>query len=362
MTRLGRIGVAGIALAAAMLAAVPAEAQKKFNNETVTIGIIGGPWIDRVNAELKDEMAAAGITIKFVGGTAQDFLAKLIAAHGQHFDVDVVEIDDETYNSFRKGNFLAKLNLANIPNVGDMSHSMYDDYKVAYWASEPGMVYNVDKLKAAGVAPPQHYSDLANPALAGHVLLSDINTYMGYYEVLGLAYEHGGNETNPQPGFDFMSKMKLQSYGNSVATELQLFKSGDVWAAAIPAHIAVRMYDAGINVASVHPVIDGHKGATAHGYLGITKDRADQAAAEYFINAIVEPHVQERLYTEAATIPVDNTTMKKVVSQVRVDKSGTPFLQLNPDVVAQTWVPDFAKIDKRNWVQQWQRAVAAQSQ
>ena len=143
---------------------------------------------------------------------------------------------------------------------------------------------------------------------------------------------------------------------------MQLFKSGDVWAAAIPAHIAVRMYDAGINVASVHPVIDGHKGATAHGYLGITKDRANQAAAEYFINAIVEPHVQERLYTEAATIPVDNTTMKKVVSQVRVDKSGTPFLQLNPEVVAQTWVPDFATIDKRNWVQQWQRAVAAQPQ
>ncbi len=349
-------------LFAVLLAASPAAAQKKFDNVTVTIGIIGGPWIDRVNAELKDEMAAAGITMKFVGGTAQDFLAKLIAAHGQKFDIDVVEIDDTSYADFRRGNFLAKLNLADIPNLSDLDHSMYDDYKVAYWASEPGIVYNVDKLKAAGVAPPQHYSDLANPALAGHVMLSDINNYTGYYEILGMAYEHGGSESNPQPGFDLMSHMKLQSFGSSVATEIQLFKTGDVWAAAIPAHIGVRMFDADINVAAVHPVIDGHKGATAHGYLGITQNRDNQAAAEFFINAIIAPHLQERLYTEAATIPINNSSMAKVVNQVRVDASGTPFLQLKPEVVAQTWVPDFSKVDKRNWVRQWQRAVAAQPQ
>jgi putative spermidine/putrescine transport system substrate-binding protein len=350
------------ALCAVLFSLQPAAAQKKFDNVTVTIGIIGGPWIDRVNAELKDEMAAAGINMKFVGGTAQDFLAKLIAAHGQKFDIDVVEIDDTSYADFRRGNFLAKLNLANIPNLADLDHSMYDDYKVAYWASEPGIVYNVDKLKAAGIAPPQHYSDLANPGLAGHVMLSDINSYMGYYEILGMAYENGGNESNPQPGFDLMSKMKLQSFGSSVATEIQLFKTGDVWAAAIPAHIGVRMFDAGINIATFHPVIEGHKGATAHGYLGITQNRDNQAAAEYFINAIIAGHVQERLYTEAATIPINNSSMSKMLSQVRVDNAGTPFLQLKPEVVAQTWVPDFGKIDKRNWVRQWQRAVAAQPQ
>jgi hypothetical protein len=36
--------------------------------------------------------------------------------------------------------------------------------------------------------------------------------------------------------------------------------------------------------------------------------------------------------------------------------------ELMPDVAAQTWVPDFAKIDRRNRVRQWQRAVAAQPQ
>ena len=351
-----------IFLLSLLVSFTPALAQKKFDNATVTIGIIGGPWIDRVNAELKDEMAAAGITMKFVGGTAQDFLAKLIAAHGQKFDIDVVEIDDTSYADFRRGNFLAKLNLGNMPNLSDLDHSMYDDYKVAYWASEPGIVYNVEKLKAAGVPPIETYSDLANPKLAGHVLLSDINSYSGYYEILGLAYEHGGNESNPQPGFDLMSKMKLQSFGSSVATEIQLFKTGDVWAAAIPAHIGVRMFDAGIPTAAVHPVTAGHKGATAHGYLGITQNRDNQAAAEFFINAIIAPHLQERLYTEAATIPINNSSMTKVVNQVRIDAAGHPFLQLKPEVVAQTWVPDFGKIDKRAWVRAWQRAVAAQPQ
>lgn len=340
----------------------PARAQKKFDNVTLTIGIIGGPWIDRVQAELKDEMAAAGITMKFVGGTAQDFLSKLIAARGQKFDVDVVEIDDPTFPDFRRGNFLSKLNLANIPGTGDLNKTMFDDYKVAYWASEPGIVYNVDKFKAAGIPAPLTYSDLLHPGLAGRVLLSDINSYNAYYQILGMAYEHGGDEANPQPGFDLMAKMKLQSFGTSVATEIQLFKSGDVWAATIPAHIGVRMYDAGINVAAVHPTTAGHKGATARGYLGITQNRDNQAAAEFFINAIIQPHVQKRLYTEAATIPVNNATMREVVNIVKRDQSGTPFLQLQPDVVGQTWVPDFARIDHRNWVRAWQRAVAAQPQ
>jgi putative spermidine/putrescine transport system substrate-binding protein len=360
----GRRLLSATLLGAALMAAQAgsATAQQKFDNVTITIGTFGGPWIDRIVGGLTDEMKAAGITMKFVGGSSTDFLAKMIAAKGQASPFDVVEIADETYDDFRKSDFLAKLELDNIPNRTAIDKSMYDDYKVANWASEPGIIYNVDKLQAAGIKPPQSFSDLANPALKGRVLLADITSYMGYYQVIGLAYENGGNEKNTQPGFDLMAKIHPQSYATSVATELQLFSAGDVWVAASPAHLAIRMFDAGVNVATIHPTIAGHKGALAHGYLAVTKDSKNKAAAEHYINAMISPRMQELLYVQAATIPVNEETMRKVLSDVRVDKAGQPFLQIEPKTVAQTWTPAFADIDKRDFTRRWQRAVAAQSE
>lgn len=337
-----------------------ARAQPKFANATITIATFGGPWIDRITAELAAPMAEAGIKMQFVGGTSADFLAKMIAGRGQAAPFDVVEIADETYDDFRRADFLAKLELASLTNLSHLDHSSYDDYKVANWATEPAMIYNVDRFKAIGVAPPTRYTDLTNPALKGHVLLSDINTYNGYYQVVGLAWENGGNDKNLEPGFAMMEKIKPQSYGSSVATEMQLFSSGDVWAAALPAHLAIRMFDSGVNVATVHPVINGHKVALARGYLAVTKGSPNQAAAEYYINQMISTHMQERLYTQAATIPVNVDTMKQVIGSVRVDKAGKPFLQMDPAILADAWAPAFADINKRDWARRWQRAVAAQ--
>jgi putative spermidine/putrescine transport system substrate-binding protein len=336
--------------------------QKTFADVTIIVGTHGGPWVDRIVAGLGDEMKAAGITLKFVAGTSSDFLAKMIAARGQAPPFDVIEIADETYDDFRKANFLAKLDRANIPNLAAVDASMYDDYRVANWASEPGIIYNVDKLKAAGIQPPQRFSDLADPALAGRVLLADVGNYMGYYQVIGLAYENGGSEKNLQPGFDMMAKIRPHSYATSAATQMQLFAAGDIWASAAAAHLAIRLFDAGVNVATVHPTIAGHKGALAHGYLAVSRDSKNQAAAEAYINAMTSSRMQEMLYLDAATIPINEETMRKVLGDARVDKSGTPFLQIEPKTVAQEWTPVFADVDKRDFARRWQRAVAAQSE
>jgi spermidine/putrescine-binding protein len=141
---------------------------------------------------------------------------------------------------------------------------------------------------------------------------------------------------------------------------MQLFASGDVWAAASPAHLAIRMFDAGTNVATVHPVIQGHKVALARGYLAVTKGSPNQAAAEYYINSMIDTHMQERLYTQAATIPVNVDTMKQIIADVRVDKAGKAFLVMDPALLADAWAPPFALINKRDWARRWQQAVARQ--
>jgi len=350
----------GLTVAAALAVTSGAAVAKKFDDVTLTIATFGGPWADRLTAELKDKMAAEGITMKFVGGGTEEFLAQLIAARGQTPPFDVVEVSEATYPDLLRGEFLQKLDLSAIPNKDQLAEGMYNDYRVGYWATEPGILYNIEKLKAAGIAPPQHYSDLANPALAGRVLLSDITGYMGYYQVLGLAYENGGSVKDPQPGFDKMAEIKPHSYSGSVATTLQLFKSGDVWVGAFPAHLGIRMAKAGIDMAAVHPVIDGHKGALSLGYLAVPARSPNKAAAEFFINAVIDQTVQKNLYEWAATIPTNTNTMKQVIGDLVLDSEGRPFLQMDPAVVAKTWQPDLSEVNKRNWVRSWQRAVAAQ--
>jgi putative spermidine/putrescine transport system substrate-binding protein len=354
-----RAVLSGLAGAAALPAAGRAQG-KKFNDASITVATFAGPWIDRINAELGASMKDAGINMHFVGGMSEDFLAKMIASRGQSPPFNVMEIADETYADFRRGDFLAKLNFANLPNLSHLDHSSYDDYQVANWATEPAIIYNVDKFNAIGLPPPKTYTDLINPALRGHVLLSDVNTYNGYYEVLGLAFENGGDEKNPEPGFTMMEKIKPQSYTASVATTMQLYSSGDVWASTSSAHLAIRIFDSGVNVATVHPVIKGHKVALARGYLAVVKGSPDQDVSEYYINQMISTHMQDRLYLEAATIPVNLDSFKDVASKIRVDKAGKPFLIMDPASLANAWVPDFAAINKRDWVRRWQRAVAAQ--
>ena len=348
--------VLGAAVALSLVA--PASAQKKFNDVTITVATFGGPWIDRIKAELAAPLAEAGITMNFVAGTSTEFLAKLIAARGQAAPFDVVEIADETYGDFRTGEFLEKLTAANLPNLRFLDKSMYDEFKVANWASQPGIVYNVEKFAAAGVAPPAKFSDLANPALKGKVLLSDISGYAAYYQLTGLAYENGGSEKNPDPGFAMMKQINPHSFSTSVATTLQLFNGGDVWAAIVPVHLGIRMFDAGLPLSAVHPTINGRKGAIARGYLGVSKGSKQLAAAEHYINAMIDTGMQERLYTQAATIPVNRVTMEKVRGTVKLDKAGQPFLMMDPAIVAQMWSPDYAVIDKRDWARRWQRSIA----
>lgn len=348
--------VLGAAIALSLVA--PATAQKKFNDVTITIATFGGPWIDRIKLELAAPLAAEGITMNFVAGSSAEFLAKLIAARGQPAPFDVVEIADETYGDFRAGDFLEKMNAANLPNLKFLDKSMYDEFKVANWASQPGIVYNVEKFAAAGIAPPTKYSDLANPALKGKVLLSDISGYAAYYQITGLAFENGGSDKNPDAGFAMMKKINAHSYSTSVATTLQLFNGGDVWAGIVPVHLGIRMFDAGLPLSAVHPTINGHKGAIARGYLGVSKGSKQLAAAEYYINAMIDTGMQERLYTQAATIPVNRVTMEKVRGTVKVDKAGQPFLLMDPAIVAQMWSPDYAVIDKRDWARRWQRSIA----
>jgi putative spermidine/putrescine transport system substrate-binding protein len=328
----------------------------------IRVGILGATWTDRLSKAVKPELDANHIAAEYLAGGAVEWLPRLLAARGQVPPVDVVEVDDQTTPDLRSADLLVKLDPAKIPNLKELDPSLHDDYRVAYWVADQALLYNVDKFRAAGIPAPTRYTDLADPRLRGRVLLPDISHYSSTFVLLALAYENGGSESNLKPGFDLLQRIQPHSYTASAAPVVQLFQAGDVWASPFSAHIAVRLSDAGLNIAVVHPKVEGRSAMISHGYLAIPKGSRDPDAANRFINAAIAAQVQKKLYDDTAIIPVNTIALDAALAEKDVGRVPRSSLEaLDAKVIATGWAPDFARLDRRDFAQRWQRAIDAQS-
>ena len=347
--------LAGVAVAPSALAQI--EPPAKPFDVTLRVATFPGTWTAAIRKEIGAALTKAGITLEFVGGNSSEFLAKLVTARGRSVPFDVIEIGDDTYPDFRAADFLEKIDHAKIPNLSKIDRSLYDEYIVSNWLSEPSIVYNADKFKEAGIPAPKRFSDLANPALKGRVLFPDITSYNVYYLVTALARENGGSEADPTAGFEMIKTISPHSAVSKSGTVAQLFQTGEVWAAIWGAHIGQRIAQSGINISVVHPPVKDGKVAIARGFLGVAKGSPNKAAAEYYINAILTKGVQAQFSTEYGMVPVTTEARAVARNDSGKDKSGSPFLILDDEVVAKAWWPDYNVIDKRDWARRFQRAL-----
>ena len=135
------------AFAAIAIAASPAVAEGRFDGVTLTVGTFGGSWKDRIAEYIAPKFEAEGGKLEFITGNPRNLLSKLIAARGQDAPMDVVEIAESTWADLKEGDFVAKYNKDNIPNLAGLDSAMYDEYRVGNWLTEIGIVYDIDKFK-----------------------------------------------------------------------------------------------------------------------------------------------------------------------------------------------------------------------
>ena len=105
----------------------------------------------------------------------------MLAARGRQPPFDVVLLDDAVQDAAIKAGVLAKLDPELVPNLRKLyprarNPQGYGPYAIFY---SIGIVYNKDKLKAAGIAEPTSWADLFNPKLAGHISIPDISLPQG---------------------------------------------------------------------------------------------------------------------------------------------------------------------------------------
>ncbi|HTV37003.1 MAG TPA: extracellular solute-binding protein, partial [Xanthobacteraceae bacterium] len=251
-----------------------------------------------------------GVKIEWTHGNPSDFFAKMLAARGRAAPFDVVLLDDAVQDAAIRAGVLAKLDPALVPNLNELyprarNAQGYGPYAILY---SIGIVYNKDKLKAAGIAEPDSWQDLWNPKLAGHISVPDISLPQGADFVMKMAQLNGGNEANLIPGLAKIAQIKANSYYTSSNTLGQQLASGDVWVSVWTSGRAWAMINQGYPLGYVIP----KEGSV----LGI--DTVDMVAgtthpkkAQEFINMQIDPLSQLGWAIEMAYGP-SNATLKSV--------------------------------------------------
>jgi putative spermidine/putrescine transport system substrate-binding protein len=285
--------------------------QAQTSNVTLKVATFGGHAGDVEKSYVGDRMTRmTGVKIEWTHGNPSDFFAKMLAARGREAPFDVVLLDDAVQDAAIKASVLAKLDPTLVPNLGELyprarNAEGYGPYAILY---SIGIVYNKDKLKAAGIAAPNSWQDLWNPKLAGHISVPDISLPQGADFVIKMAQLNGGSEANVVPGLKKIAQIKANSYYASSNTLGQQLASGDVWVSVWTSGRAWAMINQGYPVGYVIPKEGSILGIDT---VDMVESTAHPKEAQEFINMQIDPLSQLGWAVEMSYGP-SNATLKSV--------------------------------------------------
>jgi putative spermidine/putrescine transport system substrate-binding protein len=352
MSTLKILAITGLVCTVGVGACPGAASAGQFDGVTVRFGTFGGKWRDIVEGHVARAFEKEGGKIEYVLGQPANNVAKLIAARGQEPPFDLLETMDNFLPQLGVGNFTEKLDLAQLPNLGQLDKSMYDNAKVMIWITEEGIIYNRQKFVEAGIPAPTRYLDLADPRLKGKVSLPDISAGGAIPAIVGMSYEGGGSEADIGPGLELVKKIAPSSFWSSSSNLQTMLANGDVWAAAAQAGNVQRLkgkVDLGI---VFPPVTQGKGGVLKQGYLVKIKGGKNTNAIEWIINQFLSKPMQIAVLTEGGQVPVHKGALAEL--QANPDYS---FLRLSAEDFAKMYSVDFSKVNEAAYVQRWNRTI-----
>lgn len=321
--------MAGAALAAPAIWGTSAVAQIRRGDE-LTVGVWGG-----VQERIVREFCAAplerqhGVRINFVLGGTPERRARAYAERGRpSFDVIYLNIS-ESRRAVRDG--VTQAPTANVPNFENLYPlARLGGYGVAF---NPVTIVYDRRLVAS---PMTSWRDFWRDDLRGKVIWPTFPGAQGTSALLMAAKVFGGSETNVDPAFQNIARLK--PFAAIQGSQDQLFGMFDngVGAASVEFGSFTRMYAESRNPNIV--IADPAEGqAVALNVACITAGTRNQALAEAWVNLHLSPECQrayaERIYYSPTIrnleLPAD-LTAKLVMGEEQVRK----LVDFDWDVVA----------------------------
>lgn len=345
-----------ILTALAVAATTPAAmAQEKlFDGVTLRIGTWGGPWRESQERLIAPKFVELGGTVEFVTGSPQANMSRLFAARGQIPPIDMIEMLDATLPVMVANDMLAPIDLDGVPNTAALQDFQYDGTKVASWATQEGICYDVGAYAELGLEPPVTFADLAAPELNARVIIPDINSGGGLSGLSAMAFATGGDTDNVGPALELIQSMGPILFWTQGGQAVAGFETGDILASVTHAGWCVRARRAGADVAFVHPVIDKDTvGVSKDGWLGIVKGTENYEAALWYVNEFLDVAFQADFAAESGVVPVNGESL----AIVGEDPLLAEMFVLDPAMIGKQLRIDYSTVDIGNWTDQWTRTV-----
>lgn len=350
-----RRGWVKLAVLAVALQASTAFAQaQRFDGVTLRVGTYGGLWKDTLHATVGKKFEALGGKVEYVIGSPAENFSKVVSARGRAVPIDMIEIGPAERIAMTRNGFLEDLPEGKMPSLPKLSVRIVDKQAIAHQMVQNGIVYRTDKFAEEKLRAPTKFEDLQDPRFAQRTIFPDVVNPQHWPAVAALAHGAGGSEASPERGFAEILKMKPLYYYAAATDLAQKLSSGDVIAAPSHAGMAVRLHNAGQQVAFVHPQIGNKRGEVEYNYLAIVKGTKNADAAAAFINIWLDTEPSAEFSKPVGAVPT-NRESRQILTK---DPVMNRFMLLSEKDIADAFTMDWNKVDVEKWRSSWTRAVS----
>ena len=320
--------------------------------DTLKINSFGGTFQEAVEKVVVPAFEAKyDTTVSVTTAISTDALTKLKASPRNAPALDVPYMDLAPIYQAKAAGLLQPMDRSKIPHLADMYDLAVDPegYWVAELVSMTGIAYNTEKVKT----PPTSWHDLWDPKFEGRVAISDVAGTAGYQFLVQAARLNGGDESDIDPGFKALSRMKrnIATIYKAPDEMSQLLTSGEAWIGPWYGDRLSSLKRKGAPVAFVTP----KEGAIAIlSAVCIAKGTRQRAAAHNFINSQISARVNKKFITTIAEGPTNKSVQldPKFLRENYIPygpKAMSALVSLDSKTIARN-LPD--------WISRWQSEIA----
>jgi putative spermidine/putrescine transport system substrate-binding protein len=255
-------------------------------DKSLIVGFDAGSFQDWLTQAVTKPFAAKyGANVLYDSTPETDRVAKAIISKGHRYN-DIEEFDSKDIAKVISGGAAEKLDKSIVTNWNDIAAPFRNDYWASIITYYFGIVYRKDKIPE-GITS---WFDLWKPAYKGRVGLPAFD-WEGFQWLIIINTLLGGSAADFSKGAAKISDYYKQQHPTTVTGSdngVQLFTSGQIWAAPFFDGRARQLQKAGIPVEYVFP----DEGAAALGEgLGLMLN-SNATLAEQYLNFALDPNNQ----------------------------------------------------------------------
>ncbi|MFN8590584.1 MAG: ABC transporter substrate-binding protein [Thermomicrobiales bacterium] len=316
---------AGAAAVATGASAVSAQ-DKPFSGQTLRVQFWSGPEGDNIQKNVVDpfvEETGAEVVVEY--GFTSGSIAK-VRAQAADPQLDVVLMDDIGVLTVAPENLLTTLDLTKIPNAADVDPRFVvaGGQGIGFFTYVDTLLYNTNAYAEA----PTSWGDLWAEKLVNKASAPTSNQTPALHLVIAAAILAGGDQMNPDPGFELLAKLKpnIRVLAENTSQIAELMKGGDIELLGWTSYIFRDYMNQGYPIENTFKLKEGVFATPACAAIPANHP-GSQEVAEAFVNKLLEPKAQEGMAeglwfgptNSKAVIPPE--TAKRVITFADLDNT-----------------------------------------